>query len=247
MSEKPFTCDDQTCTPSGGSNATADATADPQATPTIDIVSDVICPWCYIGKRRLDKALAMLGNPADVRVTWRPFQLNPRMPQGGMERRAYRTAKFGSWEKSLALDAQVAVAGRGEGITFAFDKMMRTPNTLDAHRLLWLAGKLSVQDPVTESLFKGYFTVGADLNDRPTLVALAAEGGIPAADAERLLAGDEGRADVLAKETRYKALGVNGVPAFLLNGVPTFSGAVEPRLLADEIRRTREFADDRGG
>lgn len=213
----------------------------------VEVVSDVICPWCFIGKRRLEKALVLLGDPPDVRVAWRPFQLNPRMPPEGIERRAYRTAKFGSWERSLALDAQVAEAGRGEGITFAFDKMMRTPNTLDAHRLLWLAGKLGVQDPVTESLFLGYFTAGADLNDRPTLVALAVEGGIPAADAERLLAGDKGCADVLAEETRYKALGVNGVPAFFLNGVPTFSGAVEPRLLADEIRRTREVADDRGG
>jgi predicted DsbA family dithiol-disulfide isomerase len=167
------------------------------------------------------------------------------MPAEGIERRAYRIAKFGSWEKSLALDAQVAEAGRGEGIAFAFDRMARTPNTLDAHRLLWLADRLGVQDGVAESLFEGYFTAGADLNDRPTLVRLAAEGGIPAAVAERLLASDEGKGEVLAEEGRSKALGISGVPSFFLGGTPAFSGAVEPRLLADAFRRTREGADGR--
>src|SRR3954463_3463979 len=142
-------------------------------TLNIDVISDVICPWCYIGKRRLEKAVAAFGRE-QLQVRWHPFQLNPRMPKGRMNRKEYRTAKFGSWERSLALDAQVAEAGRGEGIPFAFDRIQRTPNTLDAHRLLWLAGKLGVQDGVAESLFRGYFTAGADLNDRPTLVELAA-------------------------------------------------------------------------
>src|SRR5271166_6475994 len=109
---------------------------------TIDIVSDVICPWCYIGKRRLEKALKLLGDPPGVRVVWRPFQLNPQMPPQGIDRRAYRTAKFGSWEQSRARDAQVAAAGAEEGITFAFEMKIRTPNTLHAHRLIWLAGRL---------------------------------------------------------------------------------------------------------
>src|SRR4051812_25352727 len=232
MDERHPVCDDQGCTAMPGeAHEAGEATGGRYASLTIDVVSDVICPWCFIGKRRLERALALLGNPADVRVVWRPFQLNPRMPAEGMERRAYRTTKFGSWEKSLALDAQVAEAGRGEGIAFAFDRMARTPNTFDAHRLLWLAGKLGVQDGVAESLFRGYFTGGADLNDRPTLIAVAAEGGIPTADAERLVAGDEGLSEVLAEEGRYKALGVSGVPSFFLDGVPAFSGAVEPRML----------------
>jgi len=219
-----------------------DREAGDQSSPAallIEVVSDVICPWCFIGKRRLEKALDLLGNPSDVRVAWRSFQLNPQMPSGGIERRAYRTAKFGSWEKSVALDAQVAAAGQGEGIGFAFDRMSRTPNTLDAHRLLWLAGRMGVQDGVAESLFRGYFTGGADLNDRPTLVALAAEGGLPAVAAERLLSGDDGRAEVLAEESRYKALGVSGVPAFFVNGTLSFTGAGEPRLMAEAIRRAR--------
>ena len=115
-------------------------------TTTIDVISDVICPWCYIGKRRLEKAVALAGG--DVRVRWHPFQLNPQMPKEGMNRKEYRTAKFGSWERSRSLDAQVAAAGAAEGLTFAHDQMERTPNTLDAHRLVWLADTLGVQDAV---------------------------------------------------------------------------------------------------
>jgi predicted DsbA family dithiol-disulfide isomerase len=238
MDERHPVCDDQGCntTPAEALDA-GGAVRGRTATLTIDIVSDVICPWCFIGKRRLERALALLGDPADVKVVWRPFQLNPRMPPGGMERRAYRTAKFGSWERSVALDAQVAEAGRDEGIAFAFDRMARTPKTLDAHRLLWLAGSLGVQDAAAESLFRGCFTAGADLNDRQTLVTLAAAGGVPTAEAERLLDDDEGRAEVLAEEARYKALGASGVPAFFIAGEFAFSGAVQPELLADAIRR----------
>jgi predicted DsbA family dithiol-disulfide isomerase len=204
---------------------------------TIDVVSDVICPWCFIGKRRLEKALSMLGQPAGVRVVWKPFQLNPHMPVQGVERRTYRTAKFGSWERSQALDAQVAAAGADEGIAFAFDKMTRTPNTLDAHRLIWLARETNVQDAIVETLFRAYFIEGLNLNDRPTLLALAVQSGIPATHVEPLLAGEEGRAEVLEEEDLSKALGVNGVPSLFLNGQPTFSGAVAAPLLADAIRR----------
>src|SRR5246127_3924617 len=105
----------------------------------IDVISDVICPWCFIGKRRLEKAIA--AHPHEVGVRWLPFQLNPTMPKEGISRREYRTRKFGSWERSLELDAEVVAAGKAEGIHFAFDRIGRTPNTLDAHRLIWLADK----------------------------------------------------------------------------------------------------------
>ncbi|MBY0522764.1 MAG: DsbA family oxidoreductase [Gemmataceae bacterium] len=204
---------------------------------TIDIVSDVICPWCWIGKRRLEKALKLLGHTLGLKVNWKPFQLNPQMPPQGIERRAYRTTKFGSWERSQALDAQVAAAGAEEGITFAFEKMTRTPNTLEAHRLIWLAGTKGMQDAVVERLFKGYFEEGVDLNDQPMLVRLAAESGLPAAEAEHLLTGDGGRADVLLEEARYKSLGVSGVPSFFFNRQMSFSGAVAAPLLAEAIQR----------
>ena len=127
---------------------------------SVEVISDVICPWCFIGKRRLEKALAALDGSHEVRVRWLPFQLNPTMPKEGISRREYRTKKFGSWERSQELDAQVAAAGEAEGIHFAFDRMERTPNTLDAHRLLWLADTVGVQDAVVEALFRAYFTDG---------------------------------------------------------------------------------------
>jgi predicted DsbA family dithiol-disulfide isomerase len=201
----------------------------------IEVVSDVICPWCYIGKRRLERALSLVDRPQGVQVVWRPFQLNPHMPPQGVDRREYRTAKFGSWERSLALDAQVAEAGKQEGIEFAFDKMTRSPNTLDAHRLIWLAEKLDVQDAVVESLFWAYFEEGLDLN-RTTLVAIAEKAGI-AAEADRLLAGEQGKAEVLKEEARYKSLGVNSVPSFFMNERLVFSGAGDPTLLAEAIQQ----------
>lgn len=204
---------------------------------TIDIVSDVICPWCFIGKRRLEKALKLLGDPPGVIVSWKPFQLNPQMPLQGIERRAYRVAKFGSWEQSQARDAQVAAAGAEEGITFAFEKMTRTPNTLDAHRLISLAGQRDVQDGVVERLFRGYFEEGVDLSDQAVLTRLAVEGGIPEGDVKRLLAGREGLADVLREEDKYKSEGVSGVPSFFFNNEPAFSGAAASPMLADAIRQ----------
>src|SRR5882672_5168329 len=137
-------------------------------TLTVDVISDVICPWCYIGKRRLEKAVAAFGRK-QVRVRWHPFQLNPRMPKRGMNRQEYRTAKFGSRERSLALDAQVAEAGRGERISFAFDRIERTPNTLDAHRLIGLADKEDVQDAVVEAVFRAYFVEGRDISQTAIL------------------------------------------------------------------------------
>lgn len=135
---------------------------------TVDVISDVICPWCYVGKRRLEKAIALGGQ--DVRVRLHPFQLNPQMPKAGMNRKAYRSDKFGSWERSLALDAQVAAAGKVEGISFAHDKMERTPNTFDVHRLIWLADQVGVQDAVVEAIFRAYFTEGRDISDMLTLL-----------------------------------------------------------------------------
>ena len=152
---------------------------------TIDVISDVICPWCFIGKRRLGEALGV--RPATVR--WHAFQLNPDMPREGIERKSYRIAKFGSWERSQELDARVAAAGRGEGIAFDFDRMARTPNTLDAHRIIWLAGERGVQDTVVEALFLAYFTDGRDLSDRATLAEIAAGAGLDRAEVDELLAG----------------------------------------------------------
>ena len=121
----------------------------------VDVISDAICPWCYIGKRRLEKAIAALDDQHDVQVRWHPFQLNQSMPKEGISRKEYRTNKFGSWERSVELDGQVIAAGETESIRFAFDKMERTPNTENAHRLIWLAAEHGCQDAVVEGPVPG--------------------------------------------------------------------------------------------
>jgi predicted DsbA family dithiol-disulfide isomerase len=193
---------------------------------TIDVISDVICPWCFIGKRRLEKALA--GRPATVR--WHPFQLNPDLPREGIDRKDHRIRKFGSWERSLELDAQVA-AGRGEGIAFNFDKMARTPNTLEAHRIIWLAGERGVLDAVVEALFLAYFTDGRDLSDRATLAGVAAGAGLDRDEVVELLEGDKRLEVVRAGEEQARRIGVSGVPFFVMNGKVALSGAQPPEML----------------
>ena len=203
---------------------------------TIDVISDVICPWCFIGKRRLEKALN--GRPAKVR--WHPFQLNPDMPREGIDRKTYRIKKFGSWERSQELDAQVGAAGRGEGIAFNFDRMGRTPNTIDSHRIIWLAGERGVQDAVVEALFQAYFTDGRDLSDRATLAAIAAEAGLDRANVNELLAGDRGLDVVRAGEEKARSLGVSGVPFFVVDGRVALSGAQPPELFLQAFEQAGE-------
>lgn len=194
---------------------------------TVDVYSDVICPWCYIGKRRLEKAVVLLGDH-DVTTRWHPFQLNPDMPSEGVERKAYRIRKFGSWENSLAKDAHVAQAGRGEGLIFDYEKQTRTPNTFDAHRIIWMAGERGIQGAVVEALFQAYFTEGRDLADRATLAAVAVKGGLEANEVEDLLAGEAGLAEVSKREQIGRHLGVSGVPFFVINDAVAVSGAQAP-------------------
>jgi predicted DsbA family dithiol-disulfide isomerase len=202
----------------------------------VEVISDVICPWCYVGKRRLEKATALCGH-RDVRVRWHPFQLNPQMPREGKNRREYRTAKFGSWERSLALDAQVTDEGRAEGIPFAFDKIERTPNTLDAHRLIWLADREGVQDAVVEALFRAYFTEGRDISRTPTLLDVAAEAGLDRNKAENVLHGEEGLAEIAGAEEQARRAGLQGVPFFVVNNTVVLSGAREASAFLDAFDR----------
>jgi predicted DsbA family dithiol-disulfide isomerase len=198
----------------------------------LSVVSDAICPWCYIGKRRLEMAFALMGGALWFRVAWRPFELNPQMPKAGIDRREYRMRKFGSWERSLQLDAQLTEVGRSVGIAFRYDLMKRTPNTFDAHRLIWLAGQLGMQDAMVETLFRGYFSEGRDIGDARVLAELAAEAGIDKTRVEGLLAGTEGSAEVAADEEVAMRAGLSGVPTFVLGGRVLFSGAQPPELIA---------------
>jgi len=211
-----------------------------RSTLQLDIVSDTICPWCYVGKRRLDAALPVLAAEGlAFEVTWRPFQLNPDMPREGVDRRAYRTAKFGSWEQSQVRDAQVAAAGASAGLTFRHDLMARTPNTVASHALLRLAhdfGGAAMQDRVVEALFAAYFTQGVDIGDGAVLADIAAAAGIDRACAAAFLA-DPASADAVAsEETLARSLGLDGVPSFVLGGYYLFSGAQPTAVMIQALR-----------
>lgn len=202
----------------------------------IDVVSDVMCPWCYIGKRRLEGALEGLDDVA-VKVTWRPFQLDSTLPATGRDRGDYLAQKFGTPERIAEIYGRIAAEGEREGIDFAFDKIKVSPNTLDAHRVIRWASIEGVQDGVVEELFRAYFLEGANLTDRETLADIAARGGMDRAVVARLLETDADLADTEAEIVRAQSMGVQGVPCFILDGRYAVSGAQPAELLADVIRK----------
>jgi predicted DsbA family dithiol-disulfide isomerase len=208
----------------------------------IEVYSDVICPWCYIGRRRLEKALEQVGG-AEVSVRWQPYELNPDMPAGGISRRDYRTRKFGSWERSQELDARVAAAAAAEGLSIAFDRMERTPNTFDAHRLLWLVGEKGppgAQDALAGALFHAYFVEGEDVGSAEVLTRLAVGCGMALPAVSTLLNSDKGAAEVRAAEEQARTLGIDSVPTFVLDGRYVVTGAQPVPLLAEAICRASE-------
>lgn len=204
-------------------------------TLAVDVISDVICPWCFIGKRRLENAIAAHGGPVNVR--WLPFQLNPTMPKEGISRRDYRTNKFGSWERSQELDAKVVAVGKEEGIDFAMDRIERTPNTLDAHRLIWVADEEGVQDAVVEALFRAYFTEGRDISNQQTLLDIVAEAGLDRDKAEVVLNREEGMEAIQEAGELSRRHRVDGVPFFIVNGEITLSGAQQPETFMEAFRQ----------
>ena len=204
----------------------------------IDVVSDAICPWCWVGKRNLDGALAILAAEGEhFAVHWRPYQLNPEMPREGVERAAYRAAKFGSLERSRDADARVAQAGAAAGLTFRHDLMQRTPNTIDAHRLIRMAGEAGCQDAVVERLFRAYFQEGRDIGAQAALAELAGEAGLDPAAVAAMLASPAHEAEVTSEDAGFRRLGLNGVPTFALDGHVVFSGAMPAEQMADAFRR----------
>lgn len=196
----------------------------------IDIISDTICPWCYVGKRRFERALAELPAGTDVTVAWWPFQLNPQMPSEGKERAGYLVERFGSAERAREVFRPIEAAGRSEGIPFAFDEIQRTPNTMDSHRLIAYAGELGKQNDVVEALFKRYFERGEDIGQVGVLVAAAMDAGLDEAAVRAFLESDQGRQEVEAGDMAARKLGINGVPCFIVNARYALSGAQEPEV-----------------
>lgn len=207
----------------------------------LNIVSDIICPWCYIAKKQLASALALgfettqLASHFDV--AWRPFELNPDMPISGVDRVSYRTQKFGSWERSQALDADVAAAGKRVGINFRHDLMTRTPNSFQAHRLILLAGRDDRQNAVVDALFKAYFTEGRNVGETSVLVEIAAEAGLDAERVLKFLHSNVGVDEIRSQEQSAMNAEISGVPTFMLDGEVIFSGAVGAEAMATYFQK----------
>jgi predicted DsbA family dithiol-disulfide isomerase len=203
----------------------------------IAIYSDVICPWCWIGKRRLEQALVALPQ-IRAEVTWHAYQLNPQMPAGGMPRADYRQRKFGSAAYAQALDQRVSTVAQQDGLSFDLAAQHRTPNTLAAHRLIWLAGQRQVQGALVETLFQAYFSAGLDIGDAAVLVRLATQHGLKAGEIATFLGGSAGRDEVLADEASQRQAGTQGVPLYLIDGHERISGAQPVDVFIDTLSRS---------
>jgi predicted DsbA family dithiol-disulfide isomerase len=220
---------------------------DARAAPllTIDIVSDVVCPWCYIGMRRLGVALTRIGQAEPdtrLRIRWHPFQLNPDLPASGVDRREYLEAKFGGPERAAEIYARVRAAGDTVGIPFDFERIATQPNTLDAHRLIAWAQVEADANPLVERLFRAYFLEGQNVGDRAVLAALAGEAGHDAAAARAFLESGAGIDEARAADRKAREMGIGGVPFFIFDGRVAVSGAQPPDVLVDAINQARAAA-----
>ena len=203
---------------------------------TIDVVSDVVCPWCFIGKKRLEKALALRPD-TPVEVRWHPYFLNDWVPREGISRDEYLTKKFGSPERYTSIAGRVADAAAAEGLTYNVGGIARQPNTLDCHRLILWARNAGDPGRMKQRLMELYFTEGADLTDREVLVRAAADCGMDPAVTRDLLASDRDVERVTQEAEQAKEAGIDGVPCFILGGVMAVSGAQDPTYLADAMGR----------
>ncbi len=202
-------------------------------TLTIDVVSDVICPWCFLGKRRLDKAIAMVPE-AEVQVRWHPYFLDPTIPADGISRHDYMTKKFGA-ERLKTIHDPLIAAGREDGVPYAFDQITRTPNTLNAHRLIYWSAAAGKQAGIVEALFMAYWSEGKDVGDTATLAAIAESKGMK--QVRKDLATDKDKLEIFTEVQQAQSMGIQGVPTFILAQKFGVSGAQSPELLADGIRR----------
>jgi predicted DsbA family dithiol-disulfide isomerase len=213
------------------------ASSDPPASVTVDVVSDVVCPWCYIGKHRLEAAIARVSD-VDVAINWRPYFLNPWIPREGIDRQTYLETKFGSAERYAAIAERVAAAAAMEGLPYAPDKISRQPNTIDCHRLILWSRSASDPAKVKQRLMELYFAEGADLSDPKVLIAAAVDCGMDGDLVRRLFASDADTDRIENEATSAKEAGIDGVPCFIFGGHVIVTGAQSPEYLANAIERT---------
>ncbi|MGF1604821.1 MAG: DsbA family oxidoreductase [Rhodothalassiaceae bacterium] len=201
---------------------------------SIDIISDTVCPWCLIGKRKLDRALAMRPD-VTPQITWRAYKLNPDIPPEGLDRRTFTAQKFGSEDQARAIYNRIAEAGLEEGISFRFDRIERAIDTVDSHRLILWANTAGCQDAVVEALFAAYFFQGRDISDPTILSEIAGDAGMDRDLVAQLLAGDRDREVVEAEMDSARRIGVRGVPCFIFDRRLGVSGAQDPDILVKAI------------
>ncbi|MBM3487180.1 MAG: DsbA family oxidoreductase [Alphaproteobacteria bacterium] len=195
----------------------------------IDVIVDTICPWCYIGKRRLDRALATRPELA-VEIGWRPFQLNPEMPAGGRDRKSYLAQKFCGIERARQRYVSITEAGAQEGIDFQFDRIERTPNTIASHRLILRAGRAGLQAAAIDGVFDAYFTQGRDIGDANVLAEIGAAAGLDPASLRAYLDGEDDVEHIVAEDEMARSIGIGGVPCFIIDRKYAVSGAQAPEV-----------------
>ncbi len=203
----------------------------------IDIVSDVVCPWCYLGKARLERALAAMKD-VSAEINWRPYQLDPTIPRGGVDRKKYMEAKFGTGPRLGEIHKQLEGFGREVGIRFNFEAIKVAPNTMDAHRLIrWAAqAGADMQGKVVDRLFKLYFTEGSDIGNHAVLTKAGADSGMDRAILEALLPTDAEEAGVIGEIATAKKAGISGVPCYIINQKYAVSGAQTPDILIEAMQ-----------
>ena len=209
----------------------------------IDVISDVVCPWCFIGKRNLERALEtwQAKHPDETpTVRWHPFQLNPQLPESGVPRKKYLEDKFGGAERAKEIYARVSAAGKRAGIDFAFDSIQVQPNTIGAHRLMHYAAEHGSQDAMAEVIFRRYFLEGADLTNKETLAQIAQQAGLDRDEVATYLASDTDRDLIEEQDRRARAIGVEGVPFFIINQRLALSGAQPPDVIVEAMEKARE-------
>lgn len=203
----------------------------------IDVVSDVVCPWCFVGAKHLEQALTNV-NGAPIVVRWRPYQLDPAIPEGGVDRKAYMQKKFGDGPQLKEAHQRLETLGINAGIAFDFDAIQISPNTLDAHRLIRWAFEAGVQDMIVKALFSAYFERGIDIGDKSVLADIAGACGMDRATIRAKLDTDEDKDAVRAEISEAQRIGISGVPFFIMNGKVGVSGAHPPQTLLDALKQS---------